>query len=134
MATLTAKVVPAEAMVQAALKQFQEAASRNDAAKGTAIETMSTTISGIVVGLAVFLVAGIAALAFLIGRAGSRPVSALTSAMKELADGNFNVVLPGLGRKDEIGEIAAAVDSFKVKAAAKAGRDAEGKGGGGEPA
>ena len=44
--------------------------------------------------------------------------------MRELAAGNFDVVLPGLGRKDELGEMAGAVEEFKVQAVAKAERDA----------
>ena len=44
--------------------------------------------------------------------------------MDKLADGNFDVVLPGLGRKDEIGEMAQAVETFKAKAAEKADREA----------
>ncbi|WP_375307745.1 methyl-accepting chemotaxis protein [Bradyrhizobium sp. A11] len=56
-----------------------------------------------------------------------RPLSALTSAMGELAGGNFSVVLPGLGRKDEIGDMAHAVEVFKVKAEEKARMEAEAK-------
>ena len=55
----------------------------------------------------------------------SRPLDALTGSMKELAGGNFDVVLPGLGRKDEIGGIAGAVEEFKVKAAEKARLEAD---------
>ena len=55
----------------------------------------------------------------------ARPMAALTKAMRELADGNFAVVLPGLGRKDEIGDVAQAVETFKVKAEQKARDDAE---------
>src|SRR5690242_313356 len=33
----------------------------------------------------------------------ARPTRALAERMRELAAGNFDVVLPGLGRKDEIG-------------------------------
>jgi methyl-accepting chemotaxis protein len=57
----------------------------------------------------------------------ARPMTALTGAMKELAGGNFGVVLPGLGRKDEIGGVADAVELFKVKAAEKAREEAEAK-------
>ncbi|SPP92871.1 methyl-accepting chemotaxis protein [Bradyrhizobium vignae] len=46
----------------------------------------------------------------------ARPLQALAAGMRELADGNFSVVLPGLDRKDEIGGIAAAVEAFKLKA------------------
>jgi methyl-accepting chemotaxis protein len=52
------------------------------------------------------------------------PLHKLTATMRKLADGDFGVVLPGLGRKDEIGAIAAAVEGFKVKAAEKAQREA----------
>jgi methyl-accepting chemotaxis protein len=56
-----------------------------------------------------------------------RPLSSLTRAMGELAGGNFAVVLPGLGRSDEIGDMAHAVEAFKVKAEEKARDEAEAK-------
>jgi methyl-accepting chemotaxis protein len=62
--------------------------------------------------------------AFLLGKGISRPIAAMCNAMRELAAGNFDVVLPGLGRKDELGEMASAVEEFKVQAVAKAERDA----------
>ena len=65
-----------------------------------------------------------AVLALLLGRGISRPMIAMCKAMRELAGGNFDVVLPGLGRKDELGEMAGAVEEFKVQAVAKAERDA----------
>ncbi|PWB61606.1 MAG: methyl-accepting chemotaxis protein [Bradyrhizobiaceae bacterium] len=75
----------------------------------------------------ILLVAGLAAaaaIAFLTSRSIVKPVAGLTAGMKELADGNFDVVLPGLGRTDEVGEMAEAVETFKVKAAEKAQREA----------
>ena len=63
---------------------------------------------------------------WLISARVARPLSALTSAMKELADGKFEAALPGLGRKDEIGDIAGAVEIFKVKTAEKAQLEADG--------
>jgi methyl-accepting chemotaxis protein len=65
-----------------------------------------------------------AVLALLLGKGISRPMTAMCQAMRELAGGRFDVVLPGLGRKDELGEMAAAVEEFKVQAVAKAERDA----------
>jgi len=56
-----------------------------------------------------------------------RPLFALTGAMGKLANGNFEVVLPGLGRKDEIGDMAQAVETFKIKAEQKAREEAEAK-------
>jgi methyl-accepting chemotaxis protein len=63
----------------------------------------------------------------LIGRSVSKPLLAMTAAMIELARGNFAVVLPGLGRRDEIGDIAQAVETFKVNAEEKGRAEAEEK-------
>ena len=65
-----------------------------------------------------------AALALVLGKGISRPMIAMCQAMRELAGGNFDVVLPGLGRRDELGEMAGAVEEFKMQAIAKAERDA----------
>jgi len=65
-----------------------------------------------------------AILAVLLGRGISRPMIMMCQAMRELAGGKFDVVLPGLGRKDELGEMAGAVEEFKLQAIAKAERDA----------
>ncbi len=64
-------------------------------------------------------------LAWMLGNGISRPMLAMCAAMRRLAGGDFEVVLPGLGRKDEIGQMAAAVEEFKMQAAAKAEREAE---------
>jgi methyl-accepting chemotaxis protein len=69
-----------------------------------------------------FILGGV--LALLLGKGISRPMTAMCKAMRELAGGNFDVVLPGLGRNDELGEMAGAVEEFKLQAIAKAGRDA----------
>ena len=89
-------------------------------------ERISSTVSmqEIVAGAAVLL--GLL-IAFLIARGIIKPLSGLTAGMKELAGGNFGVVLPGLDRKDEVGDMAQAVETFKVKAEEKAREEAEAK-------
>ncbi|MCK1637106.1 HAMP domain-containing protein [Bradyrhizobium sp. 157] len=57
----------------------------------------------------------------------ARPMRALSVSMDELAGGNFAVVLPGLGRKDELGAVAGAVEKFKVVSEQKARDEAEAK-------
>ncbi|MBR0731541.1 methyl-accepting chemotaxis protein [Bradyrhizobium japonicum] len=57
----------------------------------------------------------------------ARPMRALTAAMEKLAGGDFSVVLPGLGRKDEVGEVAGAVEKFKIVSEQKAREHAEAK-------
>jgi methyl-accepting chemotaxis protein len=76
----------------------------------------------VMLALGGFLLGG--ALAVVLGKGISRPMTAMCKAMRELAGGNFDVVLPGLGRKDELGEMASAVEEFKVQAVVKAERDA----------
>jgi methyl-accepting chemotaxis protein len=65
------------------------------------------------------------AVTIFIARRMSSALGAMTTAMGALAAGNFEVVLPGLGRQDEIGDIAAAVEAFKHKAIEKAHLESE---------
>jgi methyl-accepting chemotaxis protein len=92
------------------------------------LETESDATIGSIERLIVMLAVGgtlLGALfAVLLGRGISRPMILMCQAMRELASGNFDVVLPGLGRKDELGEMAGAVEEFKLQAIAKAERDA----------
>jgi methyl-accepting chemotaxis protein len=55
----------------------------------------------------------------------SNPLHQLSGAMRKLAGGDFDVVLPGLERKDEIGAMANAVEEFKVVSAEKAHSETE---------
>jgi methyl-accepting chemotaxis protein len=48
-----------------------------------------------------------------IGRSISKALSAMVAAMTKLAAGDVKVTAPGLGRRDEIGEMADAVEVFK---------------------
>jgi methyl-accepting chemotaxis protein len=52
-------------------------------------------------------------LSLMIGRSISKALSAMVGAMTKLAGGDLAAVIPGLGRRDEIGEMAGAVDVFK---------------------
>lgn len=92
------------------------------------LETESNATIGEIERLILMLAAGGfllgGSLAILLGKGISRPMTAMCKAMRELAGGNFDVVLPGLGRKDELGEMAGAVEEFKVQAIAKAEHDA----------
>lgn len=55
----------------------------------------------------------------------SKALGGLTTSMGLLAEGKFDVVLPGLDRRDELGAMARAVERFKIKAVEKAATDAE---------
>ncbi|UPJ57831.1 methyl-accepting chemotaxis protein [Bradyrhizobium sp. 192] len=110
-------VEPVIEQVSKSVDQIRAEADRlNDAQRDTIqwwIGVAIALIASLVLGLGIF-----------IGRSVSRPLSAMRAAMIELANGNFAVVLPGLGRPDEIGEIAQAVETFKVNAERKAQEEA----------
>ncbi|QDM19146.1 HAMP domain-containing protein [Tardiphaga sp. vice352] len=102
----------ANAMTAISVKRVEELATES------AAEAASVVTTSFGVGLLACLILIVTAVMsiFLI----ARPMRRLSSAMQELADGNFAVILPGFGRKDEIGDFAVAVDKFKVKAEEKA--------------
>lgn len=67
--------------------------------------------------LGAFIVTGLVVLvAFLVSRSIVRPVVTLTGAMRRLAAQDLTIAIPGLGRGDEIGAMAGAVDVFKENA------------------
>ena len=72
------------------------------------LSTMASTSSLILYLSVGGLVFG-AVLAWLIGRGIARPVVRMCVAMRALAGGDKTVEIPGVGRKDEIGEMAGAV-------------------------
>jgi methyl-accepting chemotaxis protein len=98
-------------------KILQKTVAETDERIGKTI-TMLEMVAGAAVLFGMLIV-------FLIARGIIGPLSGLTSGMKELAGGNFSVILPGLERKDEIGEVAQAVETFKVRAEDKARGEAE---------
>lgn len=55
-------------------------------------------------------------MAWIIGNGIASPVIGMTSAMGRLADGDKTITVPALGRKDEIGQMADAVEVFKQNA------------------
>jgi methyl-accepting chemotaxis protein len=97
-------------------------ASQGSIAAATALGE-SVEWSGVALGVANLVV--LIGMCFFSTFTIARPIRALSRAMLELANGNFGVVLPGLGRRDEIGEVAGAVETFKTKALDKATREAE---------
>jgi methyl-accepting chemotaxis protein len=77
----------------------------------------------LMIAAAILLVIG--AISAVVARRTSRAMRGMTQAMGELASGHFDVVLPGLGRSDEVGAMARAVEQFKKSATERARRDME---------
>ncbi len=111
--------VDIEKLTDDLIARSSDSKDRAIARAGITLEQQQLTL------MAVLLVVAFAGIlvSFLIGRGISRPVVAMSKAMRELAVGNFAVQLPGLGRRDEVGQMARAVEEFKVQAVAKAERE-----------
>ncbi|MGV8935962.1 MAG: methyl-accepting chemotaxis protein [Allorhizobium sp.] len=61
----------------------------------------------------------IAGMVLIVGRSISGPINASVAAMSALAQGNDEITIPGLSRRDEIGKIAAAIEVFRNSSIAK---------------
>jgi len=68
--------------------------------------------------IAIAAIAGLFGLVFAYWLANtlSRPITQLTASMRELADGNLDVKLPSVERRDEVGEMIRAVSVFRENA------------------
>jgi len=84
----------------------------------------STQRSLIAAGLVLLLAL---AVSMFVARGITCALQRMTGAMKDLAGGKLDVEVPGIGRHDEIGEMADAVEVFKSNAVARQGLEAEQK-------
>jgi len=88
-------------------------------ARDQGMEARSTASSATILLLAVAggaLLMGALALAFVISGV-VRPLGGMTDAMKRLAQGEQDVTVPSVGRRDEIGDMAGALQIFQENAA-----------------
>ncbi|WP_293352256.1 methyl-accepting chemotaxis protein [Phenylobacterium sp.] len=88
---------------------------REKAAQAAAMQRVTLGLIGGIVLLGVLAVACCAILA----RSIAAPVRAMTQIMRKLASGDNEVTIPAADRKDEVGEMAQAVLSFKEGALAR---------------
>ena len=93
--------------VQQSVERLSSDAERAEASTRDSIRTWML----VALGLAVVLVSSVS---FLIGGRISKALSAMARAMTGLAGGDTSIAIPGLGRKDEVGEMAGAVEIFKT--------------------
>ncbi len=102
-AAVTEKLTAATDEVTASAKKV------SDDLSASALTTIYTTFIAIIGGLAVVLVAGF----FLIRTWLSRPIQQLQGAMLTLAKGDLTVSVDGTDRRDEVGQMAKALQVFK---------------------
>ena len=104
------EIEPVIADIQQSIeRRYRQANAAEVAARGSVRTWMLIALA-----LATVVVGGTS---FLIGQSISTALSAMVRAMTGLASGDATIAIPGLGRKDEIGEMAGAVQVFKTNMA-----------------
>ena len=86
---------------------------RYEAAQAQETDTLASIKRWMLIALAFTLVI-VSALSLTISRAVTTAIMTMVQAMVRLAKGEMGVEIPGVGRRDEIGEMAGAVDVFKT--------------------
>ncbi len=75
-------------------------------------QTSAQTVT-VVIGSSILTILVASLMAWLVSRAISRPLNAMTATMRALAAGDNTVTVPAMGQGDEVGEMASAVQIFK---------------------
>jgi methyl-accepting chemotaxis protein len=108
-------VTVVEDAIDAIVKDSEAVVATEAAAqKKSSLEARLTLLIGTAIAIAIAFGGGL-----LLSGVIAAPVSAMTAAMRRLASGDNGVGIPAAGRKDEIGQMAAAVLTFKEAALAK---------------
>ncbi|WP_457586527.1 methyl-accepting chemotaxis protein [Ensifer canadensis] len=111
--------------VEPIFEQMATAIEEEKAEAETESAAMQQFAEKIALGAVLAAIAIIAATVFLVGRTISAPIVATTRSMTRLADGDTTSTIPYAGRKDEIGEMAGAVEIFRQAAIANQRLEAE---------
>jgi len=101
-----AEVQPVLAGLQASIDREYETAQSGIAQNRASVRTW------MIYGLG-FVTVAVGLAAWGLGRSISKPIRRMTEAMRKLAQGDTDIVVPGLKRRDEIGDMAASVQVFK---------------------
>jgi methyl-accepting chemotaxis protein len=102
--------------LEEAMAKATEIIESHVAAKSEADVALANFAKLLMIGALAVGVVAAALLNLLIARSVVPPISRMTDAMAELAEGRTDVEVPGAARKDEIGSMAAAVEVFKQNA------------------
>ncbi|UQR65668.1 methyl-accepting chemotaxis protein [Bradyrhizobium sp. C-145] len=98
---------PVMAEVQSAVDAMYKQTDVAEAATRDAVRLWMMVAFGVTVVV-------LAAVGFLLGRSISNALGAMVGAMTRLARGELSIAVPGVGRRDEIGEMAGAVEVFRT--------------------
>ena len=107
MSSAFAEIEPVIAEIGKAVAEQYAMAQASEAETGTTVKRSML----VALGISLILVGCVS---FLIGRGISNAIRSMVQAMTRLAGGDASIQVPGVGRRDEIGEMAGAVEVFKT--------------------
>ena len=96
-----------------AIDEFAQFQDKRVEEESTAASEAASAATRLLVIIAIVIVGITLALAFLIARAITRPVSEVVVAAKKMADGDFNFKLESTS-KDEVGDVVRAVEALQI--------------------
>jgi len=106
--------------VETPIEAIKTAQQERSAAAKTALSRINNQTT-VAIGVTLLVAAAIAAaLGWMLSKMIAGPIASMTAAMRRLAEGDSSVEIPARGRKDEVGEMAQAVQVFKDAAIEKA--------------
>ncbi len=100
-------------LIAPVLEDLDARASEAAAAAGARLAASEALIKKIIFAAMLLALAGGLTAAIVVARTTARPLAQLRDAMLRLAQGDLAIEAPALGRADEIGQMAKAVQSFK---------------------
>ncbi|MCD0420575.1 methyl-accepting chemotaxis protein [Rubrivivax sp. JA1024] len=110
--------------LQPALEQlFSTVRQQAEHGKAMAATARQTTEHRMQIAIIAIILA-VMVLGIWIARSITKPLGGLNVGIRRLGDGELDLVLPGLQRSDEIGDMARAVESVKLKAQERAAAEA----------
>jgi methyl-accepting chemotaxis protein len=104
----------AYARIEPVIEKFaRDVQQRYESARTQEADTLASVKRWMLITLALTILI-VSAFALTISRAVTNAITGMVQAMVELAKGDMATQIPGVGRRDEIGEMAGAVDVFKA--------------------
>jgi methyl-accepting chemotaxis protein len=109
------------------LKELENKTAAALSAKAATVESGARSQLYLAGGGALVAIVLSAVLAVSFGMSIARPIRSMTDTMVQLGDGNLDMKIANVERRDEIGAMARAVNMFRIKAGERAQRDAAAK-------
>ena len=102
--------------VQSTVEMLQERMNAATERQSAAVDASFTMAERAIIGACLGALIVLSLIAFVVGNRIANPIHRITAAMRELAGGDTEIVVPERGRSDEVGDMAEALGVFQENA------------------